>query len=262
MPILEVESLSIAFGENYGLKDVSISIIEGEFLVVFGGTGCGKSLFFRAVTGLQRPTSGHVRLFGHDIHDLGRGQWSQIQQRIGTAIYGGALLKALTAMENIMLPLYELDDGDERKDSDWLAQLVDRLGLEKLANLSTSALSRGEVQRVGLARALILKPEILICDDIFSGLDWHTRDRMVDFLEELRARTGLTIVICTASPEIGMRVADRLLILDRGNCIAIGSPTEIREMEDPMVRSVFLTHIEAMQRFGDFADPEAEARPS
>ena len=256
MAILEVENLSIAFDEKYGLKDVTLRVSEGEFFIVFGGTGCGKSLFFRSVTGLQQPTSGHVRLFGQDIHALGGREWARIQRRIGTAIHGGALLRSLSVMDNIMLPIYELANGDKGDDPEWIDKLVDRLGLRKLVNMSVSALSRGEGQRAGLARALVLKPEILICDDVFSGLDWRTRDGIVRFFEELQENLNLTIVVCTASPEIAMRAANRLLILEHGDCIATGSPTEIQNMEDPVVQKVFLSHIEAMQRFGRISDSE------
>jgi ABC-type multidrug transport system ATPase subunit len=125
--------------------------------------------------------------------------------------------------------------------------------------MPVSALSRGEGQRVGLARALVLRPEILICDDVFSGLDWRTRDGIVGFFEELREALNLTIVVCTASPEIAMRAANRLLILEHGDCIATGTPSEIRDMEDPVVRKVFLSHIEAMQRFGNVSGASGEA---
>ena len=177
----------------------------------------------------------------------------EMRRRIGVAIFGGALIKSLTVLENVLLPLQELGSSRARNEQEWMATLLERLGLEKLRDLRPAELSRGEIQRVGLARALILDPEILICDDIFSGLDWRTRQRLVEFLEELQKSSNLTVVVCTSLPEIGLKAADRMIVLEEGRCVASGTSAEIKQLDDPIIERVLLSHIEAMQSFGAFA---------
>jgi len=254
MAILEVENLSVAFGNHYALKEISFVVSAKEIFTVFGSSGCGKSLLFSAIAGLLTPTSGTVRLFGHDLHALSGRQWTQVRRRIGTALYGGALLKSLTVLENIKLPLMEIGGKSDEEAEERAYWLLTRLRLRNLAKLTPKSLSRGEVQRIGLARALALRPEILFCDDVFAGLDWRTREDLVELLEELRQSIGLTVVLFTPLPELCFRVADRLAILDAGKLIALGSPAEIEALKDPVIEDVFLSHVEAMRQFGRTLD--------
>lgn len=250
MAILEVENLSVAFGDHFALKDIDFAVSAGEVFTVFGGSGCGKSLLFSAITGLLMPTGGTVRLFGQNIHTLAGRQWTQVQRRIGTALYGGALLKSLSVLENIKLPLLEIGGQGDEEAEERAMTLLHRMRLRNVARLMPKSLSRGEVQRVGLARALALRPEILICDDVLAGLDWRTREDLVGFLEELRQSVGLTIVFFTPLPELCFRVADRMAILNAGKIIATGTPVEIEALSDPVIEDVFLSHFAAMRQFG------------
>ena len=262
MTILEVENLSIAFGAHFALKDISFSVSAKEVFTVFGSSGCGKSLLFSAVSGLLTPTSGTVRLFGQNIHALRGRQWTQVQRRIGTALFGGALLKSLPVLENIKLPLLEIGGQSDEEAEERAFSLLRRMRLQNVARLMPKSLSRGEVQRVGLARALALHPEILICDDVLAGLDWRTREELVEFLEELRRSVGLTVVFFTPLPELCFRIADRMAILNAGKMIAIGTPAEIEALNDPVIEDVFLSHFEAMRQFGRTPGEEKSGRAS
>ena len=253
MTILEVEGLSIAFGDHFALKEINFAVSAKEVFTVFGGSGCGKSLLFSAITGLLTPTSGTVRLFGQNIHTLSGRQWTHVQQRIGTALFGGALLKSLPVLENIKLPLLEIGGQSDEEAEERAFSLLRRMHLEKVASLMPKSLSRGEVQRVGLARALALHPEVLICDDVLAGLDWRTREDLVEFLEELREAVGLTVVMFTPLPELCFRVADRMAVLHAGRMVATGTPTEVEAMNDPIIEEVFISHFDAMRQFGQTA---------
>ena len=250
MTILEVEDLTVAFGDHVALKDISFAVSAGEVFTIFGGSGCGKSLLFSAITGLLAPTGGTVKLFDQNIHRLAGHQWTQVQQRIGTALYGGALLKSLSVLENIKLPLIEIGGQSDAEAEERAMSLLRRMHLRNVARLLPKSLSRGEVQRVGLARALALRPEILICDDVLAGLDWRTREDLVGFLEELRQSIGLAVVLFTPLPELCFRMADRMAILNAGEIIATGTPGEIENLDDPVIEDVFLSQFEAMRQFG------------
>ena len=266
--VLRLERLSVFYGDVEVLSEVDLGAKRGEVVVIFGESGCGKSVLFRTLTGLEPPDLGRVTILGEDLYRVGDRQRVRLLRRLGVAHQGGALLKSLSVFENVLLPLKEVAGFSYAKAGERVEELLGHLQLGAVATLQPGRLSRGEVKRTALARALALKPEILICDDIFSGLDWGTQLYIFELFEELPKRLGTTVIVFTPAPEVALKVAQRLLILDQGRLIAQGTPAEILKITDPAVDKVFHSHLrafregaESMASNGGSTAPIGEAQP-
>lgn len=266
--VLRIEGLSVFYGDVEVLSEIDLGAKRGEVVVIFGESGCGKSVLFRTLTGLEPPDQGRVTILGEDLYRVGDRQRIRLLRHLGVAHQAGALLKSLSVSENVLLPLKEVAGLSYAEAGERVEELLDHLQLGAVAKLPPGRLSRGEVKRTALARALALKPEILICDDIFSGLDWGTQLYIFELFEELAKTSGTTVIVLTPAPEVALKVAHRLLILDQGRLIAQGTPAEILEITDPTVDRVFHSHLRAFQGHagllasnGGTTAPTGEAQP-
>ena len=249
--VLRIERLSVFYGDVEVLSEIDLGAKRGEVVAIFGESGCGKSVLFRTLTGLEPPDQGRVTILGEDLYRVGDRQRIRLLRHLGVAHQAGALLKSLSVSENVLLPLKEVAGLSYAEAGERVEELLDHLQLGAVAKLTPGRLSRGEVKRTALARALALKPEILICDDIFSGLDWGTQLYIFELFEELAKTSGTTVIVLTPAPEVALKIAHRLLILDQGRLIAQGTPAEILEITDPTVDRVFHSHLRAFQSHAD-----------
>lgn len=234
--VLKTEDLTIELAKRRALEDIGLTVRKGESIAVCGGSACGKSVLFHAITGLERPTAGRVFILGEDIYRLRGLQLARLLSRVGIVHQGGALLHSLTVLENVKLPLLEGRGVPESVATATALETIEKLKLGPLAGLMPRQLSRGEVVRVTLARAVSVAPELLICDDIFSGLDLGTLQDILALISEIRRETGKTMIIFTPSPDLAVSFGERILVLDDGQAVATGTPDEILRLDHPAIR--------------------------
>jgi phospholipid/cholesterol/gamma-HCH transport system ATP-binding protein len=196
--------------------------------VVIGGSGAGKTTLLRLLIALEKPTSGHIWVDGLDIAPLGEVELNRARQKFGMVFQYAALLDSLTIFDNVSFPLREHRKNMSRKDQ--RAKVLDMLkllGLEGKENRMPSELSGGQRKRVGLARALMLEPQILIYDEPTSGLDPITSRMVDDLIEETRDRFNVTSVVISHDMTSTFRIAHEAFLLVRGEIIASGKPDEL-----------------------------------
>jgi phospholipid/cholesterol/gamma-HCH transport system ATP-binding protein len=235
-PVVEVTDLFRKFGERTVIDHLSFTIHRGETLVIMGGSGCGKSTLLRHIVGVMRSTSGSVKVFDEEITTMNDRQIANIRRRFGMLFQSGALLASLTVGENVALPLTQHTDLSPEEMEDIVTRKLQMVGLNGFNNLKPSEISGGMRKRVGLARALVLDPELLFSDEPTSGLD-PIMTAVVDKLTlELTQDEGMTAVVVTHDMTSAFRIATRMIMLGRGRILAQGTPDEIRTHPDPEVQ--------------------------
>ncbi len=237
-PAIVVRDLVTHYGHRQILFNVSFTLPPGEIVVILGGSGSGKSTLLNHMLGLLRPTSGAVELLGTDINKA-RGQAMQrLRRQIGVAFQGGALLSSMTVGDNIRLPIVEHARlGGETVDI-MMRMKLEVVELSGFEDLMPSQLSGGMIKRAALARAMVLDPRLLFCDEPSAGLDPVVAAGIDDLLLRLRDAFGMTIVVVTHELASAFRIADRFLVLDRGHLRANGSPAEVQAMDDRRVQDL------------------------
>ena len=210
-PLIEIIGLRKAFGRHRVLKGIDLSIEPGASVVLFGPNGAGKTTFLRILSTLSRPTSGTVRIAGVDIKDNPEG----IRQYLGLVTHAPLLYGDLSAQENLSFyaRLYGIDDPEKR-----IHELLDRVGLLHRRRDLVRTFSRGMVQRMAIARALLHNPPILLLDEPDTGLDPQAAEMMTDFLREIGG-SERTVLMTTHHLERGLALADRVLILQGGRIV-------------------------------------------
>jgi phospholipid/cholesterol/gamma-HCH transport system ATP-binding protein len=235
-PVVEVTDLVRTFGTRTVIDHLSFTIHRGETLVIMGGSGCGKSTLLRHIIGVMKPTSGSVKIFGEEITGMSDRQLDDVRRRFGMLFQSGALLASLTVGENVALPLLQHTDLSEDEVTDVVTRKLQMVGLNGFSGLKPAEISGGMRKRVGLARALVLDPELLFSDEPTSGLD-PIMTAVVDKLTlELTQADGMTAVVVTHDMTSAFRIATRMIMLGRGRILAQGTPEEIRSHPDPEVQ--------------------------
>jgi phospholipid/cholesterol/gamma-HCH transport system ATP-binding protein len=222
-----VDHLSKRFGGNEVLKDISFSVPRGKTTVILGGSGAGKTTLLRLLIALETPTSGHIYIDGEDIVGLHGVALNRMRQKFGMVFQYAALLDSLTVFDNVAFPLREHAKLSKREVRDRVIEMLTILGLPRTENLYPSELSGGMRKRVGLARALMLRPQILIYDEPTSGLDPHTSRMVDDLIEETRERFHVTNVVISHDLASTFRIAHKALLLISGRIEAQGTPDEL-----------------------------------
>lgn len=223
-----VQDVVKSFGSTHVLRGVTLHLKRHQTAVVIGGSGAGKTTLLRLLIALEKPTTGHIWVDGEDIAPLGEVELNRARQKFGMVFQYAALLDSLTIFENVVFPLREHRKKMSRRDQ--RAKVVDMLkllGLEGKENRMPSELSGGQRKRVGLARALMLEPRILIYDEPTSGLDPITSRMVDDLIEETRERFDVTSIVISHDMTSTFRIAHQAYLLVQGKVIASGKPDEL-----------------------------------
>jgi len=240
--MISLRGLRVSYGEREILHGISFDVVHGETLVILGGSGSGKSTLLRTLVGLERPTSGEIWLKGKNIAAISAAEMDEIRKKIGMSFQGGALFGSMTVGENVALPLREHTKLEESTIEIILRLKLDQVGLSGFENYMPSQLSGGMKKRAAVARALAMDPEILFFDEPSAGLDPIIAAGVDQLILELKSAFHMTIIVVTHELASAFLIADRMVLIDKGNVVAIGSMEEMRASTQPRVRQ-FLDRI-------------------
>jgi phospholipid/cholesterol/gamma-HCH transport system ATP-binding protein len=236
MAIVEVRDIWKAFEQNAVLRGVSLSLDKGTVLAVMGGSGSGKTVLLRIIDGLLRPDRGEVRLFGTRIDTLREEQMLPIRRRVGFVFQGAALFDSMSVFENVAFPLREHTALSLGEISDRVHRLLEMVGLPGADELLPAELSGGMRRRVGIARALVMEPEVVLFDEPTAGLDPTNARLVAELIAQLRRGVCDTAVVVTHDVEFADLVATEMAILHEGRFAEMGTPAAIHASTNPTVR--------------------------
>src|SRR5690348_14100291 len=239
-----------------------MTIGRGEITVIIGGSGAGKTTLLKILIGLDRPTSGSIRVNDLDIAHLSERELTKVRRRFGMVFQYSALLDSMNVLDNVAFPLREHTKLKEREIRDKVLDKLKVLGLEGTATRFPSELSGGMRKRVGLARALMLEPEVLMYDEPTSGLDPIT-SRMVDeMILETRDRFGVTSIVISHDMAGALQIADRIFVLAKGRIAAAGTPRELSKGDNETVKTFLTASGIAADRLMDEHDERVSMPPA
>jgi phospholipid/cholesterol/gamma-HCH transport system ATP-binding protein len=242
VPAISVANLRVSYGEREILHGISFDIKKGETLVILGGSGSGKSTLLRTLVGLERPTSGEIRINGVNTANLSEREMDKIRMKMGMSFQASALFGSMTVGENVALPLREHTKLEESTIEIMVRIKLGQVGLAKFQDFMPSQLSGGMKKRAAVARALALDPELLFFDEPSAGLDPIIAAGLDQLILNLKKAYSITIVAVTHELASAFLIADRMLVVDRGHIVAIGTVKELQESDHPRVRQ-FLDRI-------------------
>ena len=235
-PILSIRDLRVAYGEREILHGVSFDVLAGETVVILGGSGSGKSTLLRTLVGLESPTSGEVIVRGKNLVQLSEEDWRELRQHIGISFQSGALFGSMTVGENVALPLLEHTELDPATIEIMVRLKLNEVGLSGYEDYMPAQLSGGMKKRAAVARAMAMDPEILFFDEPSAGLDPIIAAGIDHLLLKLKEAFGITIIVVTHELASAFLIADRMVLLDKGYIVAIGTPSELQASTHPRVR--------------------------
>ena len=250
--VIEVEDLVAHYGTRRILNGVSADVCEGEIMVIMGGSGSGKSTLLRHMMALETHTSGTVRILGKDLDAINGREMMALRKKLGVAFQGGALFSSMTVGENIMLPLDELTDLDAQTMRIMARMKLEVVSLAGFEDLMPAELSGGMIKRAAMARAIIMDPRILFCDEPSAGLDPAVASALDDLILRLRDAMGMSIVVVTHELESAFSIADRITVLDKGDILFAGTPEALRRHPSERIQNLLNRRPE-----DETVDPEA-----
>ncbi|MGO4307801.1 ABC transporter ATP-binding protein [Cupriavidus sp. RAF12] len=252
--IIEVRNLVKRYGDNLVHDGLNLDVCRGEVLSIVGGSGTGKTVLLRQIVGLERPTSGSIKVFGESPSTLRPAQLQALRNRWGLQFQRGALFSALSVIDNIALPMRELRALPDNLICQASLLKLQLVGLSaKDADKKPSDLSGGMIKRVALARALALEPELVFLDEPTAGLDPMASDDYVALIRELRRELGLTVVMITHDLDTLVALSDRVAVLADHKVLAAAPIPELVKIDHPFIREYFL---------GDRAQRAMQALPA
>jgi phospholipid/cholesterol/gamma-HCH transport system ATP-binding protein len=241
-PMISLRDLRVSYGDREILHGISFEVLRGETLVILGGSGSGKSTLLRTLVGLEKPSSGEIWLKGKNLAAMSADELDQIRKKIGMSFQGGALFGSMTVGENVALPLQEHTKLEDSTIDIILRLKLDQVGLSGFENYMPSQLSGGMKKRAAVARALAMDPEILFFDEPSAGLDPIIAAGVDQLILDLKKAFRMTIVVVTHELASAFLIADRMVLIDKGNMVDIGSTEQMRSSTHPRVRQ-FLDRI-------------------
>ena len=249
--MLEIRNLKRRFGNQQVLKGVNLKINAGEVTVIIGPSGCGKSVLLKHLIGLEQPDEGEIRIEGQNIVGLDRLAMKEVRMKFGMLFQDAALFDSMNVYENIAFPLREHRKLAESVIAQTVTEKLKAVGLSGIEKKNPSQLSGGMRKRVGLARAIVLNPEIILYDEPTTGLDPISSTAIDDLIVDTQQSLGGTTIIISHDIRATLRIANKVAMLHDGRIVAEGSPKEIYHSDNPIVRSFLdpaIAHVKLMEQ--------------
>ncbi|MBG6062620.1 phospholipid/cholesterol/gamma-HCH transport system ATP-binding protein [Flavobacterium sp. CG_9.1] len=240
-PVIEIKELYKSFGTNEVLKGVNLTVKKGENLVILGKSGSGKSITIKCIVGLMGIDKGEIKVFGSDITKMDNSELNKIRVRIGFLFQNAALYDSMSVRENLGFTLMRhAKDLTAEEVENQIKEILESVGLSEAIDKMPSELSGGMRKRIGLARTLILKPEIILYDEPTTGLDTITSREISELVLEIQKKYKTSSIIITHDMACAKHTSDRLMILKDGVIHAEGTYDELEKSDDEWVRSFFI----------------------
>src|SRR5487761_573928 len=234
--MVSLRDVRVSYSEVEILHGISFDVKRGETLVILGGSGSGKSTLLRTLVGLEKASSGEIWIKGKNIAAISDAEMDEIRKKIGMSFQGGALFGSMTVGENVALPLREHTKLEDSTIEIMLRLKLEQVGLEGFQYYMPSQLSGGMKKRAAVARALAMDPEILFFDEPSAGLDPIIAAGIDQLILELKKAFHMTVIVVTHELASAFLIADRMVLIDKGNIVAIGTTEEMRSSTQPRVR--------------------------
>ena len=238
--VIEIENLKKSFDGKEVLKGVNLTVTKGENLVVIGRSGQGKSVTIQCIVGMITPDEGTIKVLGQEINALNEEELKNIRIRIGFLFQHAALYDSMTVRENLAFPLkaaLKIKDAAEIEHRS--KEALEAVGLSEIIDKMPADLSGGQRKRMGLARTLIVNPEIILYDEPTTGLDTITSKEISQLMMDIRRRYGASSIIITHDMSCARKTADRIVVMDDGKYIAEGTYAELENSDDDFINSFF-----------------------
>lgn len=233
--MIEIQGLSKSFGEHKVLNSLDLKIPAGATYGIIGRSGCGKSVLLKHIIGILRPDKGRVLVNGQEVGGLSQKELDELRLKIGYVFQGGALFDSLTVGENVGFGLIEHQHLSQKELLERIEESLCLVDLCGIGNLMPAALSGGMKKRVSLARALCIRPQIILYDEPTTGVDPITADSINELIRNLQNKLKTTSIVVTHDMKSVYKVADRIAMMYQGKIIAEGSPEEIQNTTHPVV---------------------------
>ena len=239
-PVISIHGLKKAFKDHEVLKGIDLEVYKGENLVVLGKSGSGKSVLIKCLVGLEWPDEGEIKVLGQEISRLKYDELNALRVRVGFLFQNAALYDSMTVRENLAFPLRQHKKKMTREKKDAvIMEMLDNVGLVDSIDQMPSRLSGGQAKRIGLARTLILRPEIMLYDEPTTGLDTATSHEISELMVRTKKKYNISSITITHDMSCARLTADRIVVIKEGVVVAEGTYEELEKSEDEWVRSFF-----------------------
>ncbi len=233
--MIEITGLSKNFNEHRVLSELNLAIKTGSTCVIIGRSGCGKSVLLKHIVGILKPDKGKIVVDGREVGKLSEKELNELRLKIAMVFQGGALFDSMTVGENVGFGLIEHTRIGHKELLERIEESLCLVDLCGIANLMPSELSGGMKKRVALARAICIKPQIILYDEPTTGVDPITADSINELIKSLHDKLKVTSIVVTHDMKSAYRIADRIAMMYQGRIIAEGTPEEIQRTEHPVV---------------------------
>jgi len=242
-PLIEIKNLKKSFDTLTVLNGISINVNEGDNFIVFGQSGTGKSVLLKCIVGLLKPDSGDILVNGESIINLPSKKLNSFRKTLGFLFQGAALYDSMSVRENLEFPLKRNFNFTQDEISNKVISTLEMVGLEESIDRMPSELSGGMKKRIGLARSIITEPKIILYDEPTTGLDPITSKEISVLILELQKKLNMTSIVVTHDLLCAEIIADRAIVLDKGNIVKEGTIDELTSSEDKLLRNFFSNEI-------------------
>jgi phospholipid/cholesterol/gamma-HCH transport system ATP-binding protein len=233
---VEFRNVEKAYGIKNVLRDANLKVFRGEVLVILGGSGSGKSVTLRHMLGLEAPDAGRVLVEDEDITDLPEEELYRVRKKFGMLFQSGALFDSMNVFENIAFPLREHTEMTDEEIEQSVNEKLELVNLPNTGHLMTVDLSGGMRKRVGLARSIVLNPQVILYDEPTTGLDPITSQKINELIIDLQSKLNVTSVVVTHDIQSAFSVGDRIAFLNKGVFEWVGTMDEARDSDHPVLR--------------------------
>ena len=238
--MIEIKGIHKSFNANQVLRDLDLTIQDGETLVIIGRSGCGKSVLLKHMIGILEPEQGQILIDSVDVFSLPAKDQEKYRLRLGMLFQSAALFDSLNVKENVGFSLYEHTQMLEKDIEEIVREKLSLVGLSGIEHLMPAALSGGMKKRVGLARAICNDPKIILYDEPTTGLDPINADVINDLILRMQEKLKVTSIVVTHDMTSAYKVADRIAMLYEGKIIGLGTPDDFKNTKDPVIKQ-FIT---------------------